>query len=147
MILTSGHWLSILSAIFLSLHRMTTQLDFGLANGLEMHHQYFREGEKNPQKSLIRVGKTTRTILWYPDLVPDTLVTVSILRKAKVAQTLGGPEMGKVVLLSPRRLTSRTVEGVMATLMVVTISSLVSHLLPPRPGRILMPHRNNRRTT
>lgn len=84
---------------------MTTRPDFGLANGLEMHHQYFLEGEKNPQKSLIRVGKTTRTILWYPDLVPDTLVTASILQEAKVAEMLGGLEMGKAALLSPRLLT------------------------------------------
>jgi hypothetical protein len=126
---------------------MITRPDFGLANGLEMYHQYFLEGEKNPRKSLIRVGKTTRTILWYPDLVPDTLVTVSILREAKVAEMLGGLEMGKAVLLSPRLLTSLTVEGVIAMLMVVTISSLVSHLPPPHPGRILFPHRNSRRTT
>lgn len=80
---------------------MITQHDFGLANGPEMHHQYSPEGEKNLQKLLTRVGKTKMMILWYLDSVPDTSVMALVLREAKVAEIIGGPEMGMVVLLSP----------------------------------------------
>jgi len=82
---------------------MITQRVFGLANGPVMHHQCSLEGEKNPQKSLTRVGKTKMMILWYLDSVPDISVMVMalVLREAKVAEIIGGPEMGMVVLLSP----------------------------------------------
>jgi hypothetical protein len=123
---------------------MITQRDFGLANGPEMHHQYSLEGEKNLQKSPTRVGKTKKMILWYLDLVPDTSVMALVLREAKVAGIVGGPEMGMVVLLSLRHLTLCMVERGTPMLIVVMISSLVSH---PHPGKIPMLHRSNQKRT